>query len=159
MILWGTHKLRVSSSLRKSKYIRMHTSILYFWNLRFNTSKYDGSICNVVQKSFFYEWRKQVKPPFGKRYSAGLYTTNFSLLKPRYNETLRSEFFKHTYEYLHYSNFTNTSLAKTFCAIPVSIWQQMILWGTHYLSFSSSLRMSKYIRMHHINPILLEVVV
>jgi hypothetical protein len=57
------------------------TSFLYFWRLRFKTSKYDGTVCNVVQKSFLYEWKKEVKPQFEKRYTAGRYTINFLILE------------------------------------------------------------------------------
>jgi hypothetical protein len=62
------------------------------------------------------------------------------------------------YEYLPYNNWTNTRLAQTSCVIPFAVWQQMILWGRHNSGFSTSLRKSKCIRMHHINPVLSEVV-
>jgi hypothetical protein len=66
--------------------------------------------------------------------------------------------FKLTCEYLLYNNLTNTRLARDVLCNTISIWQQRILWGMHYLRVSSSLRLSKCIRMHHINPILLSVV-
>jgi hypothetical protein len=40
------------------------TSILKFWRFWLKTSKYDSAICNVVQKSFFYEIKMQVKRSF-----------------------------------------------------------------------------------------------
>jgi hypothetical protein len=44
------------------------TSILQFRRLRLKTCNYDGSICNVVQKSFLHEWNKHVKWPFDYLY-------------------------------------------------------------------------------------------
>jgi hypothetical protein len=56
------------------------TPILYFRRLWLKTSNCDGSIYNVGQKSFLYEWGKQVKRPFEKRYTAGPYILNFHKL-------------------------------------------------------------------------------
>jgi hypothetical protein len=116
------HILRVSSSLHKSKWIRMITSILHFRKLRLRTSQYDALICSVVQKSFLHEWNKHVKWPFDYRYTPGIYMNNFhKLTSSFYSDILKQSevnFFiclhlqKHIYEYLLYNNMTNTTLAQ-----------------------------------------------
>jgi hypothetical protein len=93
------------------------TSILYFWELWLQTRMYEGSICNVVEKHFSYQWMKQVKPPFEKRYTAGHYKINFHKLRVLFwhpDIMKQSEVYvcKHTYEYLPYNYWTNTRLAK-----------------------------------------------
>jgi hypothetical protein len=96
-ILRGTFYLRVLSSLLLSKCIRMHHINPILLGVVLKTSKYDESNCNVVPKSFLYEWMKHVKQPSENRYTAGIYTINFHklefLLSLWYIETIRSECF------------------------------------------------------------------
>jgi hypothetical protein len=63
------------------------------------------------------------------------------------------------YEYLPYNNLAKQDKRNAFFVTPFTTWPQMIIRATHNFSDSSSLRKSKWIQIHHINPIPSEVVV
>jgi hypothetical protein len=66
---------------------------------------------------------------------------------------------KHTYEYLPYNNWTTTRLATEVVCNNICYMTTNYSVGTDNLRVSSSIRISKCIRMHHINRILLEVAI
>jgi hypothetical protein len=67
--------------------------------------------------------------------------------------------FKHTYEYFPHNNWTNTSLANDVLCNNICYMTTNDSVRNAQLKCLSSLRISKCIRKHHINPKLFEVVV